>query len=106
MKTAKTALALAIIAAWLLALATAFTGCALNRPSFRIQTTSTNGTVTVQEMRLTSLAFWPATIDLAKQKAGMGKTWSLGTEGLKEETGGTNLSATLDSLTRLLQTIR
>lgn len=77
-------------------------GCAFNRVDLS-SGPGAGGTNTTARVR--SYAIWPATIDLAKQKISAGKTLSVGTEGLAADGGGTNISATLDSLTRLLQTL-
>ena len=93
-----------IFAAMSVLLALALMGCATNKPVFRESITVEDGrTNTVRELTITTRALWPATTDLAKQKASMsGKTWSVGTEGLREDGGGTNVVESLRELNKLL----
>lgn len=89
-------LAVAFAAAWL-------NGCALNSPTLTETTrTGTNGTETARVLRVRSWALWPATADIANQKATIGKTWSVGTTGEHLDGGGTNVTETLVQLNRLL----
>lgn len=76
--------------------------CAYNNPRFTEVTT--NGTVRTLSVR--TFAIWPATTQIEKQRASLGKTFSLGQSGINEDGGSTNLAATLDALTRLLQQIK
>ena len=78
-------------------------GCAVNRPVLRETTTSTNGMVTVKELRMTTFAVWPATTTFEKQRGSVGKTLSVGTEQLEQETSSTNAAATLRELRLLIQ---
>jgi hypothetical protein len=77
-------------------------GCALYRPYLRSETSSTNGVVTVLEIKTPVWALWPATTELSKQKATAGKTLALGTETLREDSGGTNVVEALKQLNDLL----
>lgn len=82
-------------------------GCAFNGPTFRETSSVRDGeTNTVRELRVRSFALWPATQDMAKQKASMGKTWSLGIEGLREDGGGTNMVGALRELNQMLDKIK
>ena len=85
-----------ILTAWVLlmivlalAFAFAFTGCALNRPLVRETTTGTNGLVNERVMKATTLALWPATTEVAKQRLSAGKTLGIGSEGISETAGAT-----------------
>ncbi len=82
------------------------TGCAVNRPVLTETTTTTNGTVTTKELRMTSFALWPATTSIDKQRGSVGKTLSVGTEQLEQETSSTNAAATLRELRLLLESVR
>lgn len=64
-------------------------GCALNRPLVRETTTGTNGVVTERTMKATTLALWPATTEVAKQRVSAGKTLAIGSEGVSETTSAT-----------------
>ncbi|KAB2669835.1 MAG: hypothetical protein DVB31_05455 [Verrucomicrobia bacterium] len=78
-------------------------GCALNSPTITETTRSgTNGTETARVLRVRSWALWPATADIATQKATLGKTFSVGTTGEHLDSGGTNVTETLVQLNRLL----
>ena len=81
-------------------------GCAWNRPTFSERTIATNGVVTERTLRITTFALWPATTSLDKQRASMGKTWSMGQSGVNEDLGSTNITATIDALIRLYQVIK
>ncbi len=91
MKTTLAALALLLCA-----------GCAFYRPSLHSEVRATNGVVTVLELKTPIWALWPATTELSKQKATVGKTLALGTEGLREEGGGTNMVEALKQINELL----
>lgn len=86
--------------------ALAFAGCAFNSPKFREETHGTNGVSTVRTLSVPTWALWPATTDLAKQRANLGKTFSLGTEGLREETGSTNIADTVRALSGLVEKLK
>jgi hypothetical protein len=64
-------------------------GCALNRPYMSTTTTSTNGTALHQVTKATTLAFWPASSEVMKQRVSSGKTQSIGQEGISETAGPT-----------------
>jgi hypothetical protein len=49
---------------------------------------------------------WPATSELARQRISNGKTQSIGTEGLNQDGGGTNVTDALRSLDSILSKIR
>lgn len=82
-------------------------GCAMNNPKFVSETHGTNGVVEIRKLSVATFALWPATTDLAKQKASLSqKSFTLGTEGLKEESGGTNVVEALKSLDSILGKVR
>lgn len=67
------------------------TGCAINRPFIQEKITAKDGTVTVRTVKLTTIATWPATQEISKQRGSLGKTLSAGTFNADQETvGGTN----------------
>lgn len=77
-------------------------GCALNHPKFVLETTTKDGTTEKRTLSINTFALWPATTDLAKQKATLTpKSFSLGTEGLKEDGGGTNVVEFVKELNKL-----
>lgn len=85
----------------------ALSGCAMNNPKFVVETHSTNGVVEIRKLSVPTFAIWPATTDLAKQRATLGqKSFSLGTDGLKEESGGTNMVEALKALDSILGKMR
>jgi hypothetical protein len=84
--------------------AAALAGCAWQKPTLRTEERSTNGTVRIQETRITSWALWPATQEIARQKASNGKTQSIGQEALSQDGGSTNVASTLRELRLLVET--
>lgn len=75
-----------------LTIAFALSGCAFNRPSIvTIETNPTNGIVSLKRTHALTLALWPATADIAKQKLSNGKTHSIGIYDMDLQTGSTNL---------------
>jgi len=81
-------------------------GCAYNRPTIRTETKSTNGTVTISETSARTFAVWPATSTVERQKLSNGKTQSIGTDGLEQQGGGTNLVEALKAIDSILGRIR
>ena len=79
-------LSLALVAAVCSALA----GCSISNPQFLERVTATNGVVTEKSLRVTQWAMWPATQSVAKQRASLGRTFSFGSEGMEQESTGTN----------------
>jgi hypothetical protein len=78
-------------------------GCALNRPLIQETVMTTNGVTTSRMMKSTTIALWPATSELVKQKLSAGKTLSVGTDGLSETAGATtNDVQILNSLRAIL----
>jgi len=67
------------------------------------RTFDTNGLI-VTERRLTmrSYVVWPASSSLETQRASLGKTLSVGTAGLGQEGGGTNVVAALREINSIL----
>lgn len=86
-----------------LCLMLALTGCAWQKPTLRTEERATNGTVRIQETRITSFALWPATQEIARQKASNGKTHSIGQEGISQDGGSTNVASTLRELRLLVE---
>ena len=78
----------------------------MHRPELTTETRTTNGVVTTQRLSVSTWALWPATTEIAKQKASVGKTLSLGVEGLREESGGTNVVGALRELRELIQALK
>ncbi len=81
-------------------------GCAINRPVITETVTGTNGVTTTRTLKVTSMAVWPATTSLERQKVTIGKTLSVGTDGLTQEGGGTNVVETLRALDSILGKVR
>jgi hypothetical protein len=81
-------------------------GCAYNRPVMRTEARTTNGVVTLTETSVRTFALWPATSALDAQKVSNGKTQSVGTTGLEQQGGGTNLVEALKALDSILGKIR
>lgn len=77
-------------------------GCAVSRPTFRTETRGTNGVVEIRELRVSTYALWPATQEIAKQRASLGKTFAFGSEALTQETGSTNIIESLRALSDLV----
>jgi hypothetical protein len=97
--------ALAVLFAALALLLTA--GCAYNRPSMRTEERATNGVVRVSETSVQTFAIWPATSQLESQRvSNASKTQSVGTVGLDQQGGGTNLVEALKALDSILGKIR
>lgn len=90
----------------LIGIAICFVGCAINRPYIAEKSTGTNGVVNERIVKSTSLALWPATTELSKQRVSAGKTLTVGTDGLSETTGGTNVVDALRALDSILGKIR
>lgn len=88
-----------------LAAALALVGCAFNRPAFEERTTATNGAVTIRKLAVPTWALWPATSTLGQQRASLGKTFSLGTSELSQESVGTNAVEWLRQVNSLLDKI-
>ena len=82
------------------------TGCAVNRPEFLERTTGTNGLVTERRLTVATWSLWPASTDLAKQRASLGKTMTLGTSDLGQDGGGTNMVEALRALDSILGKFR
>jgi hypothetical protein len=82
-----------------------FSGCAVNRPEFVERTTMTNGVVVERRLTVSSWTIWPATSEIGKQRASLGKTFSLGQADIEQSGGGTNVVEalkTIDSIIRRL----
>ena len=82
-------------------------GCSWNRPVLRSETHHPDGTVEIRVMKIATFAIWPAETDLAKQRATLSdKSFLVGTEGLKESGGGTNMVEALKALDSILGKVR
>jgi hypothetical protein len=81
-------------------------GCAVNRPDFRETTIAADGSSTERRLSVSTWSLWPASTDLAKQRASLGKTMTLGTSDLGQESNGTNVVETLRALDSILSRIR
>lgn len=81
-------------------------GCAYNRPVLRTESRGTNGTVTLSETSVRTFALWPATTTVERQRVSNGKTQSVGTEGIEQSGGGTNLVEALKALDSIIGKIR
>jgi len=81
-------------------------GCAVNRPEFRETVVTADGASTERRLTVATWSLWPASTDLAKQKASLGKTFTLGTSELGQDSGGTNVVETLRALDSILGKIR
>jgi len=90
----------------LLALVWLVSGCVVNRPVLTERVVNTNGVVTERSLRINSFAIWPATQSLDKQKVSLGKTFSVGQEGLEQEAGGTNIVEALRAIDSIIGKIR
>lgn len=81
-------------------------GCAVNRPEFRETVVAADGSSTERRLTVSTWSLWPASTDLAKQRASLGKTMTLGTSDLGQEGGGTNVVETLRALDSILGKLR
>lgn len=79
-------------------------GCSVNRVAFADKDQGGK----VRELHATTWALWPATTELAKQRVTSSPTrgFSVGTDGLREETGGTNMVEALKALDSILGKVR
>ncbi len=84
-------------------------GCAFNRPLLTERVSViTNGVVTVvseRSLRITSLALWPATQQIEKQRASLGKTLGVGMVNVDQDSGGTNVVAALQAIEGIVRQI-
>lgn len=83
-----------------------FFGCARMTQTLTTKITQTNGVVEERSSKVSGMAFWDAKQTLEKLRVSNGKTHSIGLTGAEQESATTNMAASLDALTRLLQTIR
>lgn len=84
------------------------TGCAVNRPQFIHETYDPQTGLIIERRRLVvpSIVTWPATQSIEKQKASLGKTFSLGQTAMEQESGGTNVVEALKAIDSILGKIR
>jgi hypothetical protein len=87
-----------------LTVAFALCSCAINRPSIVTEEHGTNGVVTIRRTHSLTMALWPATSEIAKQKLGNAKGHSIGTYDL-EQKSDTNLLAALEVLKAIVSKI-
>jgi len=81
-------------------------GCVVNRPVLIEREYSTNGLVRERIMRVQSFALWPASQQIDRQRASLGKTLSLGQSAMEQEGGGTNVVEALRALDSILGKVR
>lgn len=79
-----------------------FAGCAVNRPEFVEKTTSTNGVVMERRLVVSTWTLWPATSEIGKQRASLGRTFSLGQTEVEQSGGGTNVVEALKAIDSIL----
>ena len=85
----------------------ALCGCAFNRPNYTETIwNATNGTTTMRRLIVPTWALWPATSELGKQRVSVGKTISVGTSQLEQDSGGTNMVEALRAIDSILGKIR
>jgi hypothetical protein len=53
-------------------------------------------------MWMTTYALWPASQTIDKQRGSLGKTFSVGTLGMNEQTGGTNVVEVLKQIDSII----
>jgi len=99
--TARLCIVLAVSSASVL-----FSGCAFNKPLVITEERGTNGIVTIKRTSSITFALWPATSLLERQKLGNGRTQSIGTDGLEQQGGGTNMVEALKALDSILGKIK
>lgn len=91
----------------ILLLAAISTGCALNRPYIQEKTVNKDGSSVTRTVKLTTIATWPATQEISKQRGSLGKTLSAGTANADQEsTGGTNGVEALRVIDQILGKVR
>ena len=78
-------------------------GCAINNPNYT-EWDPVTGKRT-KRLAVPSVVWWPATSTLEKQRVSIGKTMSVGTSGLSEDGGGTNMVEALKYLDSILSRI-
>ena len=83
-----------------------FTGCARMTEVLHSTITSTNGTVEVRDSKASGWVFGDSKNSLDKMRVSNGKTHSIGLSGMEQETTTTNIAASLDAMTRLIQSVK
>lgn len=81
-------------------------GCTSVRQEVQTTETATNGTTTTREVKARAVTLFDGRSVVREMRLSGGKTASIGVEGQETEAHGTNAAATLDAVTRLLQSIR
>ena len=81
-------------------------GCTSVRQEVQTTETATNGTTTTREVKARAVTLFDGRSVVREMRLSGGKTASIGVEGQETEAHGTNAVATLDAVTRLLQSIR
>lgn len=84
-------------------------GCTINNPKFaeREHFDPGTGELLMRERTLSvpTISGWPSSQTLDKQRISLGKTFSVGTSSLEQETSSTNAAATLRELRLLIQSV-
>lgn len=81
--------------------------CAYNRPHFTETVINpTNGVTTVRTLIVPTWVLWPAVSSLDKQRVSLGRTFSVGTSGLEQDSGGTNMVEALRAIDSILGKVR
>lgn len=83
-------LGMGLVVVLVMLLGTVFGGCALNTQVASTTSTGSNGVVTVTKARSTTYAWGDAKTVIDKTRASAGKTSSVGSYGINEETTSTN----------------
>lgn len=84
----------------------ALSGCVLNRQYASTTSTSTNGIVTVQVARSTTIAAGDGKAIVDKTRASAGKTSSVGASGIQEDTTTGNLATNLSAAAALINALK
>lgn len=94
------------IGAALIVLGLLLSGCARLTQTLSTTITTTNGVLETRTSKATGWALFDSKNSLEKLRVSNGKTHSIGLSGMEQEASTTNATATLDAVTRLLQTVR
>jgi len=81
-------------------------GCASVTQTLTTQTVTTNGVIETKTTKSRIAAFWDAKNTIDKLRVSNGKTHSIGIAEAGNESSSTNITYTIDALTRLLQSIK
>ena len=89
-----------------LAMVGSFFGCAISRPFATSEATATNGVVIKRTLKSTSIVLWPATQGSVKEILVNADKQALNEQGLKQETGSTNVTEALKALDSIVGRIK